>query len=80
MGRKPVPQPPPTPALTRNQEEVSSEQTAERTIVWGWNGPPVKQIIDITEFHPIGPPIPSHIEDFNKRQVEKAMRKYRSSN
>jgi len=63
-----------------NQSSSPSEATAERVAVWGWNGGPVKQIVDITDFHPVGRPIPSNIEDFNRRQVENAMHRNPSQN
>jgi len=58
-----------------NQSASPSEATAERVAVWGWTGGPVKRIVDITDFHPVGRPIPSNIEDFNRRQVENGVRR-----
>ena len=49
----------------------STEPSVE--IVWGWNGPPVKQIVDIIEFTHVGPPIPSQIQKYDEEQVRKGL-------
>jgi hypothetical protein len=69
--------------LARNRGQSArpgEREEVERVAVHGWSGGPVKEIMNVIELHPIGPPIPSSIEEFDKREMEKSMRKYPSSN
>lgn len=60
----------PQPSSKRQVRPRSSAgDEVERTTVWGWNGPPVKQIVEITKLEPVGPPIPSKIQDYDWRQM-----------
>jgi hypothetical protein len=68
---KPV-KPQPT-AIPYPKQGSSDRNEVERIIVWGWNGPPVKQIVSITRFEPIGPAIPSHIQKYDEEQVRKGL-------
>src|SRR5690242_18718404 len=62
----------PQPSATPYPKQRSSDGgEVERVIVWGWNGPPVKQIISITLFEPISPAIPSHIVNYDEEQTRK---------
>ena len=64
---KPV-NPQPSPEHHMNQRSSAGNEVG-RTVVPGWNGPPVKQIVEITKVEPIGRPIPSKIQDYDWRQM-----------
>jgi hypothetical protein len=70
VGKPVKPQP---SAIPYSNQRSSGGDEVERVIVWGWNGPPVKQIVSITLFQPIGPAIPSHIEKYDEEQVRKGL-------
>jgi hypothetical protein len=66
VGKPVNPQPSPKPHV---KQRSSAGDEVERVIVWGWNGPPVKQIVEITNFEPVGPPLPSKIQEYDWRQM-----------
>lgn len=81
---KPISKQPPAPKRTRAPQtpsaslkpgELPAGQEVERIIVRGWIGPPEKRILKIRLLEPIGPPIPSRIEEFERKLMEKATRK-----
>ena len=73
VGKPVSPQPKSENALAPSSRVPPTEASAERVLVWGWNGPPVKQIVDIAEFNPVGPPLPSKIEKYDEEQVRKGL-------
>jgi hypothetical protein len=66
VGKPVNPQPAPKPNA---KQRLSPSDEVERIIVWGWNGPPEKQVVEITKLEPLGRPIPSKIQEYDWRQM-----------